>query len=234
MKKALMAAVAVTLAATAITTSASATSLLYRNDFSVGTDYLGAAIAASGFTVTSTSGNLSGYTLGDYDVVVYANQNSGVPGGDIASLNTYVSGGGRVIFDDWTRSGSFNGGEVFTGNNNLHTLTVGPQFNFMIGGPLSLSNPGWGIFSTGLGVAGGVVAGTFENGDAAIVVGNGGRTIVNGFLNDTVASQQLYTNELFGLGGAVPEPATWAMMLVGFGGLGAVLRSNRRRQFATA
>ena len=29
--------------------------------------------------------------------------------------------------------------------------------------------------------------------------------------------------------GGVPEPATWAMMLVGFGGLGAVLRSRRTR-----
>jgi hypothetical protein len=31
---------------------------------------------------------------------------------------------------------------------------------------------------------------------------------------------------------AVPEPASWAMMLVGFGGLGAILR--RRRQAAAA
>jgi hypothetical protein len=28
-------------------------------------------------------------------------------------------------------------------------------------------------------------------------------------------------------GGAVPEPATWAMMLVGFGGLGALIRRRR-------
>ncbi len=28
----------------------------------------------------------------------------------------------------------------------------------------------------------------------------------------------------------VPEPGTWALMLVGFGGLGAGLRSSRRRQ----
>ena len=31
----------------------------------------------------------------------------------------------------------------------------------------------------------------------------------------------------------VPEPATWAMMLVGFGGLGVAMRS-RRRASATA
>jgi hypothetical protein len=33
-------------------------------------------------------------------------------------------------------------------------------------------------------------------------------------------------------GGVVPEPATWAMMLLGFGGLGAMLRRNRRLAFA--
>jgi len=33
---------------------------------------------------------------------------------------------------------------------------------------------------------------------------------------------------------AVPEPATWAMMLIGFGGLGAALRMGRRRTLATA
>jgi len=32
-----------------------------------------------------------------------------------------------------------------------------------------------------------------------------------------------------GAGGGVPEPATWAMMLVGFGGLGAALRRRRVR-----
>jgi hypothetical protein len=34
--------------------------------------------------------------------------------------------------------------------------------------------------------------------------------------------------------GAVPEPATWAMMLVGFGSLGAVMRGARRKQAAVS
>ena len=34
---------------------------------------------------------------------------------------------------------------------------------------------------------------------------------------------------LNGVAGGVPEPASWALMLVGFGGLGAMLRANRRR-----
>ncbi|HEX4180756.1 MAG TPA: PEPxxWA-CTERM sorting domain-containing protein [Caulobacteraceae bacterium] len=33
---------------------------------------------------------------------------------------------------------------------------------------------------------------------------------------------------------AVPEPAAWAMMLVGFGGLGAAIRSNRRKDAVAA
>src|SRR5512140_2532619 len=36
------------------------------------------------------------------------------------------------------------------------------------------------------------------------------------------------------VGSVVPEPATWAMMILGFGGVGGLLRANRGRQSLTA
>jgi hypothetical protein len=33
-----------------------------------------------------------------------------------------------------------------------------------------------------------------------------------------------------GLGSATPEPASWSLLVVGFAGLGASLRSSRRRR----
>ena len=53
-------------------------------------------------------------------------------------------------------------------------------------------------------------------------------------ITTVTTSDPTYTGGPSGLdftlfGSAVPEPATWAMMLVGFGALGGVLRSSRRR-----
>jgi hypothetical protein len=52
------------------------------------------------------------------------------------------------------------------------------------------------------------------------------------------ANTETYRNsEAFSLlntGGAVPEPATWALMLVGFGGMGVAVRGARRRQASMA
>ena len=36
-----------------------------------------------------------------------------------------------------------------------------------------------------------------------------------------------YSTQAFAFGGGVPEPATWGLMIVGFGAIGAVLRRRR-------
>jgi hypothetical protein len=38
-----------------------------------------------------------------------------------------------------------------------------------------------------------------------------------------------FTRDVTGVPGAVPEPASWAMMLAGFGLMGAVMRGSRRK-----
>ncbi|MEP6829252.1 MAG: PEPxxWA-CTERM sorting domain-containing protein [Rhizomicrobium sp.] len=55
------------------------------------------------------------------------------------------------------------------------------------------------------------------------------------YINDN-AEGSTFTNYAFlvsGVGG-VPEPATWAMFLLGFGGIGLVLRRQRGRESLTA
>ena len=61
------------------------------------------------------------------------------------------------------------------------------------------------------------------------VYGNGGSS---GILS-TTASYDVNTsfNGTYTIS-AVPEPVTWAMMLIGFGGLGAVMRTQRRKQLS--
>jgi hypothetical protein len=230
MKKLVFAA----LTASLLAGTANAATVLYRNDNNLGTDQMAAALSALGYTVTSTAGDLSGFTLTDFDIVVYATQNNSAPGSDLTALDSFIAGNGRVLFQTWT-TGNPSLGADQTGNTNEAILTVGPLFSTGLTNPLTVINPGWGVYSIGLSATTGTVAGSFGNGDAGIIVGNGGRTIWNGFLTDTLSTSVLYQNQLAYLAGgttAIPEAATWAMLIAGFGLTGAALR--RRRVVAAA
>jgi hypothetical protein len=55
--------------------------------------------------------------------------------------------------------------------------------------------------------------------------------VTNQFPSNDIVIDRVYIADAASIGG-VPEPLTWALMVVGFGGVGAVLRTQRRQQFA--
>ena len=88
----------------------------------------------------------------------------------------------------------------------------------------------------------------FSNGDAAVFASSAAPGLYDtphffGVISDTSFTSLLITapdtdgfnhlnvSEAYVGQAAVPEPSTWAMMLLGFGGLGAMLRSRRRDSF---
>ena len=53
-------------------------------------------------------------------------------------------------------------------------------------------------------------------------------------VNGVTGSSGAYAGTISFAPGAVPEPATWGLMIVGFGGVGGLLRSRRRQGAAFA
>ena len=87
---------------------------------------------------------------------------------------------------------------------------------------------------------------SFNTSNAALAVGpqfnlgGGGSNPSGTVLNDSANDPGGFPQPTFGSNNvslsvtAVPEPATWAVMLVGFGGLGVAMRSRRKQAAAVA
>ena len=150
------------------------------------------------------------------------------------------------------------GGVTFFGPflNNIPAGDDGAAVNMLIdnelGGQIGMALPGSDaiglLLSQGLGFAGApltsapvslvayngatvVYSGTPIAGDFASLTffGLSGLGPITSLTISTDPTDQFPGIGLVEYGSAVPEPATWAMMLIGFAGLGAALRSTRRR-----
>jgi hypothetical protein len=143
-------------------------------------------------------------------------------------------------FPTFGEDANVNGGSlnVFEG---APGLTKATQFIFTYTGSqaqsfLTAFDTGFSVFQSGAhpggdwdtSISGNTITFTAEPGMGLNVGENFDFTV--GFANTINPSQFSWTAQWVGTGpAAVPEPAAWALMLVGFGGLGAALRSAKRR-----
>ncbi len=197
---------------------ARAATVLVYIDQVVGTDYVTPALTAGAHTVTTAVSwadfdtKLAG---GSYQLAIGLGQNLALAA-NVATLTTYVAGGGRVILDDYTSNAAYGPlmNATYTGVTNQSSLNfLIPALSGGITNPQPLTNPGWGTYSMGeLAAAGGTSVCSFPNGNSCAVSGNGGRTLLLGFLSDTPSGANgvtLWSNIInFVLVGAPPGPTT--------------------------
>ncbi len=143
--------------------------------------------------------------------------------GDLVSLSIQLSGNQRGGFDDF--SFGFNASVATLFNNVIVTGPFGPA-------PVNVGNLGPGLFlgsGRPTGPLGLVAAGEpFTTYSLSFVAGNAGTltAFVNTGGGDNVGP--ILDNFELSIGGAVPEPESWAMMVVGFALVGATARRTPR------
>lgn len=212
-----------------------------------------AQAAATSLGLTFTVGNVSDFntllTTGTWDLVV-VDAPSSFP--SLVPLINYINNGGAVIMSFWNLNNepalatAFDvsvSSSISTPQTVYRWDTTHPIFNSpnLLGDLASFSDL-WGdngdrltVLGGGMGIAGFTASPTV--GQAAIVIGNNGRTIYNGFLFDDLnnpAGTELIENQIqFILAQEVPEPASLAAFAIA-GAVGACSYLRRRKTFKLA
>lgn len=174
--------------------------VLYFSDFALGTDQVLAGLQELAgeevidLTVATTRDEALAAMAGDHDVLVYFNQNTQMRPEDVAGVVAWVEAGKRTIYSDWTWNTTVLvalQSQRGTSSNQQPLTFLDDRLAVGVQNPMPLTNPGWGVWATGLAPAGGtdaVSVCSFPTGDSCLVYGNEGRTATVGFLNDTVTA----------------------------------------------
>lgn len=194
---------------------------------------------------TSTGYGKSGYNFIGSDFSASLNQDIDSSGavniGEFQHVNFPINTGGSIsgITLMFTT-------DVWAGGDFLGTKTF--EYNFSHLETTNSSNPcangGWN--NTGInanGCADQVKMNFNSNSEVFVIDGKEYTLNIDGFLVDGSPSGGFWTKEqalnsafirgkidLYSVASAVPEPTTWALMIVGFGAAGAMVRSARRRE----
>ena len=210
----------------------------------------GLALAAPGLAAADT------YTLADFSGGVFGgNANAQAPF-DLAGITQGMALSGSFLIDNDIAPAPVGFDNIFYSNYpDAAQIPPAVAFNFNIGSLNFTAMQDTGLAATqynnghfngfaysddftfqnvgyNLTISGGIFSITLQT--------NPGQQFVGGFINtgdNNVTGRTPYTPpppNNGGGGGGVPEPASWALMILGFGGVGAVLRQRRRRAFGAA
>lgn len=196
--------------------------------FGLGASYIGQPIIAPFFADVDTRGDGSGLTSWDtgtfdgHDAFGVTWPAVGYYNSQTDKLNTF-----QVILVDRSDTGAGNFDIIFNYD----------QIQWETGGA-SGGTDGLGGISAAVGFANGTGdPGTFLQFDGSLVNGaliDGGPDSLTGHTNDNVLGQYVFDIRNGSVLPATPEPSTWAMILVGFAGMGVLARRASQRKQAAA
>jgi hypothetical protein len=175
------------------------------------TDFASFSATAGALTTNNLDGSPAGLDWGDFDFGVAGA--SGTVSGAVFGSGNSAKGAG----DDATFIFTFDAPVFAFGIDIFDLGTAGASSLFILVDGVEHT-----LFSS--------VTGATGNQRFGGVTDAGGMTNIS--IYATNANDNIELDNVSYRGGAVPEPATWAIMLVGFGGLGAALRRRRALAFA--